>query len=191
MPRPAAAPNGSKAAPGLRSALAALAPLFCYPGEELAGQLAAARETIAGAVPEALEPFERFAGWAATAAPAELAQTYTTTFDLAPSCPPYLGVHLFAADSPERVRLMVGLRQVAERAGREAPAELPDHLAEVLAGADAFEEEEWRDLARLCLEPALQRMAAQLEATANPYRHLLAAGQRLAAAEVSSSGETP
>lgn len=188
----AAVPFAAERARGgsLREALATLAPLFSYPSEEMAGPLASARKALAGACPPALAPFDRFARWAETTPGSVREETYSATFDLSPSCPPYLGVHLFEGESPERARLMVGLRQVAERAGRRQGSELPDHLAEVLAGAEAFSAEEWHELARLCLVPALARMAEQLGPAGNPYHHLLAAGHLLAKA-VAEKGEAP
>lgn len=181
----APAPRGS-----LRRALAALAPLFSYPGADFAARLATAREAVgATACPQALASLDRFARRAETVDANEREEIYSATFDLSPSCPPYLGVHLFEAESPERARLMVGLRRAAAQAGRQSGSELPDHLAEVLAGADAFSQEEWLDLARLCLVPALARMAERLDPVGNPYHHLLATGHRLAAA-VAETGET-
>lgn len=56
-----------------------------------------------------------------------------------------------------------------------ARAELPDHIAEVLANARLFDDEEWRELEELVLRPALAKMEALLGATNNPYRHLVAA----------------
>lgn len=110
----------------------------------------------------------------------ELQPVYTATFDLAPSCSPYLGTHLFGDDSRDRVRLMIGLR----RAGMNGN-ELPDHVAEVLAFAPRFSEEEWRDLVPLVLEPALAKMDEILRDTANPYREVVAEALALCRGEES------
>lgn len=137
----------------MRNRLAGLAPLFRYPGE--------------GYDPWSCPPF---AHAIAELNLPQLQQTYTQTFDLAPSCSPYLGTHLFSEDSRDRARLMVGLRGAGVKGD-----ELPDHIAEVLAFAPKFKEEEWRDLVTLVLAPALKKMDALLRDTANPYRHLIAA----------------
>ena len=110
----------------------------------------------------------------------DLQSIYTSTFDLAPSCSPYLGAHLFADDSGDRARLMTGLR--AAGIGGD---ELPDHIAEVLAHAPQFSEEEWRELVPLVLVPALTRMDALLRQTANPYRHAVAEALALCRGETS------
>ena len=110
----------------------------------------------------------------------DLQAVYTTTFDLAPSCSPYLGTHLFADDSGDRARLMIGLR--AAGVGGD---ELPDHIAEVLAHAPKFREEEWSELVPLVLVPALTRMDALLRETANPYRHAVAEALALCRGETS------
>ena len=101
---------------------------------------------------------------------------YTSTFDLAPSCTPYLGVHLFGDENPDRARLMVGLRMAYRRAGMaENAAELPDHVAEVLAFAARGDTEERDELRDFVLIPALSKMNEILAPTGNPYRHLVAA----------------
>jgi nitrate reductase molybdenum cofactor assembly chaperone NarJ/NarW len=110
----------------------------------------------------------------------DLQAVYTATFDLAPSCSPYLGTHLFGDESRDRARLMLGLRG----AGIEGK-ELPDHIAEVLAFAPRFSEEEWRELVPLVLEPALAKMDELLRGGANPYRHAVAEALALCRGETS------
>ena len=146
------------------AALEALAPLFRYPDAAFPLRLAEAREVV-----PALEAFAR-----ETAAldAATLEVTYTSTFDLAPSCSPYLGAHLFGEDGVARARLMLGLQ-------RSRSPELPDHIAEVLASAPRFDAEEWRDLEKLVLSPALEKMNEILSPTSNPYRHLITAASSL------------
>jgi len=100
---------------------------------------------------------------------------YTSTFDLAPSCTPYLGVHLFGDENADRARLMVGLRLAYKRVGMEEAGELPDHVSEVLRFAAREDVEEREELRRFVLVPALTKMNELLAPTANPYRHLVAA----------------
>lgn len=143
-------------------ALASLAPLFLYPDESFRRTLDAARRNVPA--------LESFAGAVASFPLDSLQAVYSSTFDLAPSCSPYVGSHIFGDESPERARLMAGLR--AKGAGT---SELPDHIAEVLAHAHALDDEEWRDLEELVILPALAKMDRLLRSTANPYRHLIAA----------------
>jgi len=145
-----------------------LAPLFRYPDISLQAHLEGMR----------LRGNREIEAFAAEMARLDLAQqqsTYTATFDLAPSCTPYLGVHLFGDENPDRARLMVGLRQAYRRAGLESNgSELPDHVAEVLEFAEHAGEDSG-DLARLVLLPALTRMQQILAPTGNPWRHAVAA----------------
>lgn len=136
-----------------------LAPLFRYPDAALA-------------IPAELEAF------AAEMSVLDLSEqqaTYTSTFDLGPSCTPYLGIHIFGDENPDRARLMVGLKLAYKRLGIESSSELPDHVAEVLAFAEREDVEERDELRQFVLVPALTKMNDILSPTTNPYRHLVAA----------------
>jgi nitrate reductase assembly molybdenum cofactor insertion protein NarJ len=151
--------------------MAQLAPLLRYPHEPL--HTLPAFET--GAVPhDAEDALRDFLREISLLSLGQQQSLYTDTFDLAPVCSPYLGVHLFDEESRDRARLMVGLRMN----GVEGP-ELPDHVAEVLGFASRFNEEDWGDLVELVLLPALTRMEEILRPSANPYRHLIAAAAAL------------
>ena len=69
--------------------------------------------------------------------PAALEEAYTSAFDLAPLCSPYVGDQLFGA-SRERSFLLSGLRELQRDARLEAGPELPDHVSEVLRLAAAL-----------------------------------------------------
>jgi len=108
----------------------------------------------------------------------ELSVTYTSTFDLAPSCSPYVGVHLFGDENPDRARLMVGLRLAYKRIGMSEGEELPDHIANVLEFA-AHDPDEREELMKLVLVPALEKMHEILAPTSNPYRFVVAEALQL------------
>jgi nitrate reductase assembly molybdenum cofactor insertion protein NarJ len=141
---------------------AVLAPLFRYPDGTFHRRLDEARN----AVPDV----EAFASAVAGVQLDSLQALYTSTFDFAPSCSPYLGSHVFGDNTPERSRLLVGLR--SRGAGS---TELPDHVAEVLASAPSLPDDEWRELHQYIVVPALRKMDDLLRSTSNPYRHLIAA----------------
>lgn len=103
----------------------------------------------------------------------DLAEIYTSTFDLAPACSPYVGVHLFGDENPDRARLMVGLRLAYKRLGMSEGDEMPDHIANVLAFASR-DSEERDELMQLVLIPALRKMNDILAPTSNPYREVVA-----------------
>ncbi|MGA7614440.1 MAG: nitrate reductase molybdenum cofactor assembly chaperone [Thermoanaerobaculia bacterium] len=161
--------------------LGVLSPLFRYPAEGYARALDFARVFETEIDAAAGSALARFAAEIEPLSRGQLESTYTHTFDLAPSCSPYLGAHLFGDETPDRARLMVGLRMTYRNHGIDVDGrELPDHVAEVLEHARCFEGAEWFELGRLILIPALDRMTAILESTTNPYRHLLDATRRVA-----------
>lgn len=166
-----------------RKAAAALGALFAYPRPErfavdlarAEGRLLAAGEDGAAA---ALDLFERAV---ARLSFQEIEDLYTRTFDLSPSCVPFLSVHLFGQESFRRARLMTGLEEAYQKAGfdrTEGGNELPDHLGVVLRAAEVFSDDEWRELREMVLARPLAKMAGALGAK-NPYRHLLEAVRRL------------
>lgn len=164
----------------IRVAFEALGELFRYPDEAFGERLAEALSVFTLQAAGSRE-MEAFAEEIVVLDRAAQQAAYTATFDLAPSCPPYLGVHLFGPDGPERARLMIGLRESYRKGGVDADAiELPDHVAEVLSFAGRYADDEWGELGHLVLRPALAKMNAILAKTANPYRHLVAAALRLA-----------
>lgn len=171
-----------------REAFASLAPLFAWPGENWPSRLEQARPRLERADRRAARSFEKFALEIGTLDPSTREITYTSTFDLAPSCSPYLGVQVFGEDSRDRARLMVGLRMSYTAGGHELAGELPDHLALVLAFATRFDDEEWSDLVRLILGPALEKMDGLLSETSNPYRHLISTARRLSRAALEEGG---
>ena len=175
-------------ATGSRAALHSLAPLFAWPGLACSDEVGRAIE-LARFDSRAAKELERFTEEICRLRIADREMLYTTTFDLAPSCSPYLGVHLFEEDNPARGRLMIGLRSSYVAGGFDPGIELPDHIALVLAFATRYPQEEWSELLRLILLPALERMDKALAATTNPYRHLVSATRRLVLA-AAGEGET-
>lgn len=173
-----------------RPLLASVGACLRYPGGELSLNLSRLRnlasEQDATAVQEAVDDFEKFLRWRGLAA---LCETYTRTFDLQPSCVPYLGVHLFGDESFKRARLLTGLADAYARCGLDPGRELPDHVAVVLSWVPVASEEEWEDLARYCLVGPLDDMTTAVRSTDNPYRHLLAAAAQLVRAEVDGARE--
>lgn len=171
-----------------REALAAIAPLYAFPDDKYLQHVDAARSLVAAADRRAARSLDEFAGSIRELTPSEREIAYTPTFDLAPSCSPYLGVQLFGDDSRDRARLMVGLRMSYRGAENGFGGELPDHLGVVLSFAMQFEDEEWADLVRLVLVPALEKMDPLLSHTSNPFRHLVSATRHLSRAALEEGG---
>lgn len=173
----------------MRESIAALAPLFVYPGVFYDRHLERARAS-AEVDGNAAESLRLFVDEVEQLGRAGLESLYTRTFDLGPTCLPYLGAHLFDAESRDRARLMVGLRMTYRNGGHESDTELPDHIAEVLRFAPKFDHEEWPELLRLVLLPALEKMNQCLAGSTNPYRHLVSAAAALSRAAAVEGGES-
>lgn len=173
-----------------RHALSTLGSLFEYPSAEYPGRVAGLQMLLEDIDSNAAQALERFVAETADFDLSAIETIYTTTFDLGASCLPYLGAHLFEPESRDRARLMVGLRMTYRNGGHESDTELPDHVAEVLGFAPKYDSQEWLDLLRLVLAPALAKMEALLRDSTNPYRHLIDVAShlcRVATAEESES----
>jgi nitrate reductase delta subunit len=155
--------------------LGRLADVLAYPAPDLGERAGACATALAPARPAAAARLSRFAAWASSAGTGPLEEAYTSAFDLAPICTPYVGDQLFGA-SGERSLLLAGLRELQRDAGVAPGAELPDHVAEVLRLAGGSLPPEIRDdLLRDGLAPALRKMLAALEAASHPWADAVAA----------------
>lgn len=174
---------------GLRDFGPAVAAALEHPQPGLLEEVAEARDLLqAAGRTGAAAALSRFLEEARALGPERLQEVHGRTFELAPSCVLYLSVHLFGDGSFRRARLMAGLAEAYARAGFDRGGELPDHLGLVLRFAPQMDGEEWRELVRFCLVPALPAMAAGLEGGDNPYRHVLEAVRCLLEPGTSLSG---
>ena len=156
--------------------LGAFAELLSYPAADPAPAARRCRELVLRR--GAAEGLGRFLARAERAGPHELEEAYSSTFDLQPSCAPYVGHHL-CGDGPQRGLFLARLAEVYRQDGFAAGAaggELPDHLAVVLRYLAATPTGEARQaLLEDGLIPALDKMLAALEDPDAAYRPVLAA----------------
>ncbi len=166
-----------------------LAELLVYPPDGAAEAIETAAARLQGVCAEASQALEEFRDAATELGEAALEELYVRTFDFAPLCAPYVGVHLFGGNGEgfKRSQLLAGLAEACRRMGLDTDGELPDHAAVVLRLLDRLPAEEREDLARLCLLPALERMAEELARNDNPYRHAVHAIHRFLMSEFSGS----
>lgn len=164
-----------------------LAGVLSYPGPDHAARAAECAAILAPERPAAAGRLARLAAFALGAGSDALEETYTSAFDLAPVCSPYVGDQLFGA-SGERASLLAGLRELARDAGvRATPGELPDHVSEVLRLAAAGIPADVReDLLRDGLVPCLRKMLAALEAAGNPWADAVGAALDAVAPEAAA-----
>jgi len=152
-----------------------LAELLAYPAPGLAARATECAAGLAADHPSGAERLSRFAAFARSAGDAALEEAYTSAFDLAPVCSPYVGDQLFGA-SRERSFLLSGLRELRRQAGLAAGAELPDHVSEVLRLVAAPIPDDVRDdLVHDGLAPSLRKMLAALDEARHPWADVLAA----------------
>ena len=144
--------------PPLGDTLTALAPLLEYPGPDFEARSAAAPGEGAAAL-RTLDPEGR-------------EELYTATFDVTPSCVPYVSIHLFGEENFKRGAFMAALHARYAETGFDPAGELPDHLAVLLRFAAGAGETERRELLQFCLLSPLARMIESLR-PGHPYRTVL------------------
>lgn len=157
-----------------RDILGAFADLLAYPDTD---PTPAARRCRALAGRRSARHLDAFLARLAGARPQEMEEAYAATFDLQPTCAPYVGHHL-CGDGPRRGLFLARLAGVYREDGFEPPAggELPDHLSVVLRYLSVVPGGEARDaLLRDGLVPALDRMLDAPGDPAGGYRSVLAA----------------
>ncbi len=159
-----------------RNALGAFADLLTYPSSDPVPAARRCAELVAKR--DARKHLARFVARAELAAPHEMEELYSSTFDLDPACAPYVGHHL-CGDSPRRGVFMARLADVYREDGFQdgrPGGELPDHLAVVVRYLAEVPAGPKREALRTdALVPALDRMLAAPLDPDNVYRSLLAA----------------
>jgi len=156
--------------------LAAFAELLSYPAADPAPAARRCRDLLAAGGPGG--HLDGFVTRAESAGPHELEELYSSTFDLDPSCAPYVGHHL-CGEGPKRGLFMARLADVYRQDGfldGTPQGELPDHLVVVLRYLSAVPGGAARQaLLEDGLVPALDKMLAAPLDPGNVYRSVLAA----------------
>jgi nitrate reductase delta subunit len=157
----------------------AMSPLFEYPEPSYLSVLASLESESERLAPAAAESFHEFHSCLSTLTLEETRELYTKTFDLTPSCAPYLSVHLFGESSFKRARLMAGLAELYVSKGIETNHELPDHIGVVLRALEALDPTDQEEIVTHCLKACLEKMQIELQRQNNPYVYALAAVAKL------------
>jgi nitrate reductase delta subunit len=149
-----------------KEALAAFAGVFDYPSPETSKR---AFECASLLKDRRASSLMRSFNFYITGHPLErVAETYTRTFDLQPSCSPHIGYHIFG-DGYRRGEFLVGLRRRCSELGIDPGHELPDHISVVLRLLARVGGNEEEDMVSLCLSPAIDKMLDSLVDEKNPY----------------------
>ena len=155
-----------------------LASLLSYPGTDYPHAVSACQQLLREQHPEHSASFDRFASFVQAAPLEELEESFTRTFDLNPVCCLEVGWQLHGEDY-NRGSFMVSMRQQLRAHGVPETIELPDHLANLLPLVGRMEPEEAGPLCASSILPALAKMQAGLEGSANPYEEVLLAVRNL------------
>lgn len=154
--------------------------LLLYPGAGYHEQVRRCQAELAGAVPEGADFLVAFAEAIHALTPEDLEELFTRTFDLNPTCALEVGWHLFG-ENYSRGDFLVKMRQAMRHHGLPESAELPDHLAHVLAVLGRLPPGEYAPFAESHVLPAIDKMLAGLADQGNPYEKLLRAVRCLVA----------
>lgn len=158
-----------------REHYAAFAAVLSYPAAGLDARVRALANDLSAGSPAAAACLERVATFLATSRLGVVQEVFTSTFDLQPSCCPYVGYQLFG-ESYKRAAFLVKLQSEYRQRGFVPGVELADHVAVILEFLSRLEDEGLaRDLMAECLAPAVAKMHASLGAAGNPYGDVLQA----------------
>ncbi|MEI6223587.1 MAG: nitrate reductase molybdenum cofactor assembly chaperone [Deltaproteobacteria bacterium] len=156
--------------------LEAFADLLSYPATDPVPAARRCRTLVGDG--DSARHLDRFVTRAEAALPHEMEEVYSATFDLEPTCAPYVGHHL-CGEGPKRGVFMAKLADVYRQDGFEGGTirgELPDHVAVVLRYLAAVQSGSSRQaLLRDALVPALDKMLEAPLGQDNVYRSVLAA----------------
>ncbi|MDO8670931.1 MAG: nitrate reductase molybdenum cofactor assembly chaperone [Dehalococcoidia bacterium] len=150
-----------------------LADVLEYPSESLLESTKECIELLAGRNPEATGEMKAFLIFAESIGLDELEETYTRTFDMAPTSNIYAGFFLFG-ESHKRGLFLVGLEEAYRKHGFSSGTELADHLGVVLRFLGVAEDPEFvNPLFGECILPMLEAMEVDFKASENGYKHAM------------------
>ncbi len=149
--------------------------LFDYPEEDYKERALKLGKILKNRFPLIYEKYKKFEMEVFKMDVDTLREIYTRTFDLAPSCPPYIGYHLFE-DSYKRGEFLVRLKEVYKNSSFELDErELPDHISLILKfiSFKGFDGENVKVIIEEGLIPSLEKMKICFKKGENPYEALI------------------
>jgi nitrate reductase delta subunit len=158
--------------PEYKEALVAFAGVFDYPSQKTSKRARECSSLLKDRRASSL--MKSFYSYVKDHPLGRVAEVYTRTFDLQPSCSPYIGYHIFG-DGYRRGEFLVRLKGRCSECGLDVGRELPDHISVVLRLLALVGGSEEDDLVALCLSPAIDRMLESLADEENPYSWALQA----------------
>jgi len=156
-------------------ALAQLGQLLHYPRQRYQAAVTLACIAVSREYPGAAKALAQFDKQCQSKTLQELEEIYTSTFDLAAICSPYITGYIYGDESYDRGTLMAQFSAQYSAIGFDTAGELPDHLALVLCYSSWLDDEALDELITFCLIEPVRAMTEKLKSTANPYLQLLSA----------------
>jgi len=150
------------------------AELFQYPNEKTREHAEKCQEILSRVSPRCAGLLREFAAFLENTPSSSVEEVYTSTFDLQPSCCPYIGWHLFG-ESYKRGAFLASLRAEYRKHNFSEKNELPDHIAIVLDFLASSESDVADELVSDCLVPAIEAMLQGFPRNENAYKSLLLA----------------
>ena len=151
----------------------ALSRLLSYPDEHTVQTAEFLFVILQGEIPEASKAAADFGAFAEQHELWEVEEAFTRTFDVNPTCALEVGWHLFGEEYA-RGMFLVRMREELRKYSLPESAELPDHIAHVLAVVAAMPDDEAARFVRACVQPAVEKMNQALLGKDSPYRHVVA-----------------
>ncbi len=149
--------------------------LFNYPEENYRENALKLGEILKNIFPEIYEKYKKFEREILEKDIDTLKEIYTRTFDLNPSCPPYIGYHLFE-DSYKKGEFLVKLKEIYKDSFfKFDERELPDHLSIILKfiSFKSFNDENVKIIIEEGLIPSFEKMKICFKNDKNLYVALI------------------
>ena len=156
-------------------ALPHLGQLLYYPRQSYQAAVLLASISVSRNFPSVSKALGQFAKTCQTKSLQDLEEIYTSTFDLAAICSPYITGYIYGDESYDRGTLMAQFSAQYDEIGFDTNGELPDHLALVLCYASWLDNEVLDELITYCLLEPVKAMVEKLKDSTNPYFNLLSA----------------
>lgn len=150
-----------------------MAGLLAYPDRSTRVAAEACSALLRDVHQEAFEVFGSFLSFLNDHPLERIEEIYTATFDLQPTCHPYVGYQL-CGENQKRALFLMKLQQLYRQHDFSVGTELPDHIGTLLHFVAGVDDPQCCDeLIQDGILPALDKMLVQAESTANPYIQLL------------------
>lgn len=150
-----------------------LADIVSYPQADLETSASQCAELLEGTLPAAGKAMREFLAFVEKEPLGTLEEIYTSTFDMNPLCPPYIGYYLFG-DTHKRGDFLVRLKNDYRVYDFAVEGELPDHLSVMLQFLAINEDEQSaRVLIGETMVPAIDEMERKAAKAGGAYHHVI------------------